>query len=81
VACAPCRALLCAGWGSGGRIALRPFDFGADADAVCSWQKETYSLNFPDFRFTDSFAAAFRHDLRRGALDPHHGIFVLDEGD
>lgn len=67
--------------GGGGRIALREFDFVADANAVCGWQKETYTLNFPDFRFTESFAAAFRHDLRRAALDPHHGIFVLDEGE
>lgn len=67
--------------GNGHRTALREFDFAADGDAVCAWQQETYSLNFPDFRFTDSFAAAFRHDLRRAALDPHHGIFVLDEGE
>ncbi len=67
--------------GSGGRTALREFDFAADADEVCAWQKETYTLNFPDFRYTDSFASAFRHDLRRAALDPHHGIFVLDEGE
>lgn len=66
--------------GDGGRVALREFDFARDADAVCSWQQETYSLNFPDFRYTDSFSSAFRHDLRRGALDPHHGIFVLDDG-
>ena len=67
--------------GNGHRTALREFDFAADSNAVCAWQQETYSLNFPDFRFTDSFAAAFRHDLRRAALDPHHGIFVLDEGE
>lgn len=66
--------------GEGSRIALREFDFGRDADAVCSWQQETYSLNFPDFRYTDGFASAFRHDLRRGALDPNHSIFVLDDG-
>lgn len=66
--------------GDGGRVALREFDFARDADAVCSWQQETYSLNFPDFRYTDSFSSAFRHDLRRGALDPHHAIFVLDDG-
>lgn len=66
--------------GDGGRVALREFDFARDADEVCSWQQETYSLNFPDFRYTDSFSGAFRHDLRRGALDPHHAIFVLDDG-
>jgi ribosomal protein S18 acetylase RimI-like enzyme len=66
--------------GAAGRIALREFDFVADGDAVCSFQKETYSINFPDFRYTDSFANAFRHDLRRAALDPHHGLFVLDDG-
>lgn len=67
--------------GAAGRTALREFDFATDSDAVCSWQAETYTLNFADFRHTDSFAAAFRHDLRRAALDPHHGIFVLDEGE
>jgi GNAT superfamily N-acetyltransferase len=66
--------------GEGSYIALREFDFARDADAVCSWQQETYSVNFPDFRYTDGFASAFRHDLRRGALDPNHAIFVLDEG-
>ena len=66
--------------GTGGRIALRPFDFVADADAVCAFQEETYSINFPDFRYTDSFAQAFRHDLRRAALDPNHAVFVLDDG-
>lgn len=66
--------------GQAGRIALREFDFTADADIVCSFQQETYVLNFPDFRYTESFAAAFRHDLRRAALDPHHGMFVLDSG-
>jgi len=66
--------------GPAGRIALREFEFSADADAVCSFQQETYVLNFPEFHYTDSFAAAFRHDLRRAALDPHHGLFVLDAG-
>lgn len=66
--------------GTAHRIALRELDFAADADIVCSWQRETYNLNFADFRFTDSFAAAFRHDLRRAALDPNHGLFVLDDG-
>jgi ribosomal protein S18 acetylase RimI-like enzyme len=64
--------------GPAGRIAVREFDFASDADIVCSFQQETYVLNFPDFHYTDSFAAAFRHDLRRAALDPHHGLFVLD---
>ena len=27
------------------------------------------------------FRSRVRHDLRRAALDPHHGIFVLDEGE
>jgi ribosomal protein S18 acetylase RimI-like enzyme len=66
--------------GPAGRIALREFDFQSDAEAVCSFQSDTYSLNFADFRYTGSFAAAFRHDLRRASLDPHHGIFVLDAG-
>ncbi|MBV9468065.1 MAG: GNAT family N-acetyltransferase [Abitibacteriaceae bacterium] len=67
--------------GAAGRIALREFDFEADSAAVCSFQEETYSLNFPDFRYNHSFAAAFRHDLRRAALDPQHALFVLDEGE
>ena len=66
--------------GTAGRIALRPFDFAADADAACAFQEETYTFNFPDFHYNDSFAAAFRRDLRRASLDPQHGLFVLDEG-
>ncbi|HEX8833367.1 MAG TPA: hypothetical protein VF719_04165, partial [Abditibacteriaceae bacterium] len=66
--------------GPAGRIALREFDFAADADIVCGFQNDTYSRNFPDFHYTESFAAAFRHDLRRAALDAHHALFVLDEG-
>ncbi|MDF2439245.1 MAG: hypothetical protein JWN98_229 [Abditibacteriota bacterium] len=66
--------------GPAGRIALRSFDFVADADAVCAFQEETYSINFPEFRYTDSFAQAFRHDLRRASLDANHAAFVLDDG-
>lgn len=66
--------------GAGGKIALRPFEWQADADAICKWQIETYALNFPDFHFTEAFASAFRHDLRRAILDDQHGLFVLDEG-
>ncbi len=66
-------------WIDEGRVALRPFDFDNDADAVCDFQKETYSLNFEDFRYTDTFARAFRHDLRRAALEPNNGLFVLQQ--
>ncbi len=66
--------------GNGARIALRSFDFAHDADAVCAFQEETYRVNFPDFEFTPEFAQAFRHDLRRAALDTSHEMFVLDEG-
>jgi ribosomal protein S18 acetylase RimI-like enzyme len=66
-------------WIAEGRIALRAFDFDADADLVCAFQPETYGLNFPDFQYSPSFAGAFRHDLRRAALDPHHALFVLDD--
>lgn len=61
-------------------IALRPFDWNADADAICVWQRETYAINFPGFSFTPEFALAFRHDLRRASLDEQHGLFVLDDG-
>ena len=67
--------------GAAGRIALRQFAFETDADAICAFQEETYTLNFPDFRYNQSFAAAFRHDLRRAALDTQHALFVLDEGE
>jgi len=66
--------------GAAGRIALREFDFQSDSEAVGKFQAETYGLNFPEFRFTAGFAAAFRHDLRRAALDPNHALFVLDSG-
>jgi ribosomal protein S18 acetylase RimI-like enzyme len=67
-------------WVAEGRVALRAFDFDADADAVCTFQPETYGLNFPDFEYSSSFAGAFRHDLRRATLDPHNALFVLDDG-
>ncbi len=63
-----------------GKIALRPFNWDYDADIVCRWQSETYALNFAAFHFNDTFASAFRHDLRRAMLDEAHGLFVLDEG-
>jgi ribosomal protein S18 acetylase RimI-like enzyme len=66
--------------GPSGKIALRPFSWDTDADAVCRWQTETYALNFAGFHFNDTFASAFRHDLRRAMLDDGHGLFVLDEG-
>jgi ribosomal protein S18 acetylase RimI-like enzyme len=64
--------------GPAGRIALREFDYASDVDAVCGFQKETYTLNFPNFQYTPNFAAAFRHDLRRASLDGNHALFVLD---
>jgi ribosomal protein S18 acetylase RimI-like enzyme len=67
-------------WIAQGRVALRAFDFDSDAETVCSFQPETYTLNFPDFVYTSNFAAAFRHDLRRAVLDPHNALFVLDDG-
>lgn len=65
--------------GPAGRIALREFSFEADAEEVCAFQEETYTLNFPEFHYSRSFAQAFRHDLRRATLDHQHGLFVLDE--
>ena len=65
--------------GEGNRIALRPFDWNADAQTVCVWQRETYALNFPDFNFTPEFESAFAHDLRRASLDEVNGLFMLDE--
>ena len=62
-------------------IGLRVFDWNADAETIGEWQRETYALNFPDFAFTPDFAAAFRHDLRRAALDENNGLFVLSELD
>lgn len=67
-------------WVGEGRIAIRSFVFDADADAVCSFQEDTYALNFPDFRYSPKFADAFRYDLRRAGLEVDHGIFVLDDG-
>ncbi len=63
------------------RVGLRVFDWSADAEIVSEWQRETYALNFPDFGYTPEFAAAFRHDLRRAALDENNGLFVLSELD
>ena len=58
---------------------MRAFDWNADAQIISEWQRETYALNFPDFGYTPEFAAAFRHDLRRAALDENNGLFVLTE--
>jgi|GEM_PF-1549617 len=66
-------------WMENKTIALRVFDFNRDADAVCAFQQETYALNFSDFQYTDHFARAFRHDLRRASLDENNGLFVLEE--
>ena len=60
---------------------MREFDWNADADTIAQWQRETYALNFPDFAYTPDFAAAFKHDLRRAALDENNGLFVLGELD
>lgn len=67
-------------WVAEGRIALRAFDFNSDVDAICSFQPETYGVNFPEFEYSQSFANAFRHDLRRATLDSNNGLFVLDDG-
>ncbi len=61
------------------RVGLRAFDWNADAEIVGEWQRETYALNFPEFGYTPEFAAAFRHDLRRAALDENNALFVLTE--
>jgi ribosomal protein S18 acetylase RimI-like enzyme len=64
--------------GPDGRIALREFHLESDAETVCAFQEDTYTLNFPEFHYTHGFAQAFRHDLLRATLDNHHGLFVLD---
>lgn len=56
---------------------VRPFEFRRDADAVCGFQNDTYTLNFDDFEYTDAFARAFRHHLRRASLSDTNGVFVL----
>ncbi len=61
------------------RLALRAFDWNADADVISDWQRETYALNFPDFGWTPEFGAAFRHDLRRAGLDENNGLFVIGD--
>lgn len=66
--------------GPAGRVAIRAFDWEADANTVCTWQRETYALNFEGFHFSESFANAFRNDLRRATLDADHGLFMLDDG-
>ena len=63
------------------RVGLCAFDWNADAAIIGEWQRETYALNFPDFAYTPEFAAAFRHDLRRAALDENNGLFVINERD
>lgn len=71
------------GFGIGGsetkKTRIRKFDFQTDADRICSFQEETYTLNFPKFRYTSAFLRAFRYDLQRSSLNPDHGIFVMEE--
>lgn len=64
--------------GQNGELAIRSFDWNADADHLCAWQRETYAINFPDFKLSLEFAQAFRHDLRRAYLDSNHAIWMLD---
>ncbi len=77
---APARPLLRRVEGNA-RLGLREFDWNADAEVIGEWQRETYALNFPDFGYTPEFSAAFRHDLRRAALDENNGLFVVSELD
>jgi len=60
-------------------IALRGFEWQADADHLCAWQRETYAINFPDFKLSLEFAQAFRSDLRRAFLDTNHALWMLDD--
>ncbi len=60
-------------------IALRTFNWDSDADFICSWQRETYAINFPDFKLSLEFSGAFRHDLRRAMLDGNHALWMLDD--
>ncbi len=60
-------------------IALRAFDWEHDADFICGWQRETYAINFPDFKLSLEFSGAFRHDLRRAFLDGNHALWMLDD--
>ncbi len=62
-----------------GDLVLRQFSFAHDADIVCSFQHDTYTLNFPGFVVDQRFLNAFRHDLRRAVDDPTHGVFVLEK--
>jgi len=65
--------------GNEGAIALRGFEWQADADHLCAWQRETYAINFPDFKLSVEFAQAFRADLRRAFLDANHALWMLDD--
>ena len=60
-------------------IALRSFDYAHDIEAVASFQRDNYELNFPEFSYSPDFESAFRMDVRRASLDPNHAIYVLDE--
>jgi len=60
-------------------MALRSFEWQADADHLCAWQRETYAINFPEFKLSLEFAQAFRSDLRRAFLDTNHALWMLDD--
>ncbi|RYX82508.1 GNAT family N-acetyltransferase [bacterium] len=65
--------------GTDSTIAIRSFDWENDADFICSWQRETYAINFPDFKLSLEFSGAFRHDLRRAFLDGNHALWMLED--
>ena len=60
-------------------IALRALEWEHDADFICGWQRETYAINFPDFKLSLEFSGAFRNDLRRAFLDGNHALWMLDD--
>ncbi|NCO93168.1 MAG: GNAT family N-acetyltransferase [Armatimonadetes bacterium] len=60
-------------------ITLRRMRWESDAEAVCSFQDDVYSSNFPDFRMTAHFMNGFRFDLRKAVASPDHGVFVLED--
>ncbi len=60
------------------RVFIRKMRWETDAEAVMSFQKETYELNFPGFEATPEFLRDYRESLRDGYRSRWEQMFVAE---
>jgi aminoglycoside 6'-N-acetyltransferase I len=58
-------------------LAIRPFDWRRDREAVLSFQREIYETNFPGLAVTPQFLEDYGRALKAALNDEHEGLFVL----